>query len=115
MTETGELRAERLRCQHLLDPLGLDEPEPVFGWTPVGPGDERLEAYQVLVATLPELLTPGGADLWDSGRVEADTVNGVAYAGRPLRSSERCWWTVRLWGRDGRPGPLAPPATFEMG
>ncbi|GAA2437840.1 glycoside hydrolase family 78 protein [Actinomadura vinacea] len=41
-------------------------------------------------------------------------MNGVAYAGRPLRSGELCWWTVRLWGRGG-PGPDAPPATFEMG
>lgn len=115
MTETGELRAVRLRCQHLIDPLGLDVPAPVFGWAPAGPGEERQRAYQVLVATAPERLLPGTADLWDSGRVDGDDVNGVAYAGRPLRSSERCWWTVRLWDRDDRPGPLTPPATFETG
>ncbi|AZM49260.1 hypothetical protein DMB38_28825 [Streptomyces sp. WAC 06738] len=115
MTEAGELRATQLRCQHLVEPLGLDEPEPVFGWVPAGADDEELRAYQVLVASAPELLRPGSADRWDSGRVAEDVVNGVAYAGRPLRSGERCWWTVRLWGRAGRPGPFGPPASFETG
>ncbi|WP_131735451.1 alpha-L-rhamnosidase [Actinomadura roseirufa] len=115
MTDTGELLAARLRCQHLDDPLGLDVPAPVFGWEPDGPGGQRQTAYQVLVASAPELLTPEAADRWDSGRGEGDEVNGIAYAGRPLRSRERCWWTVRLWDRAGRPGPLTPPATFEMG
>ncbi|WP_433462066.1 family 78 glycoside hydrolase catalytic domain [Spirillospora sp. CA-128828] len=115
MTEAGELRAAWPRCQHLIDPIGLDMPAPVFGWIPIGPGEERQRAFQVLVASAPEGLVPGVDDLWDSGRVESDEVNGVSYAGRPLRSRETCWWTVRLWGRDGRSGPFAPPATFEMG
>ncbi|WP_219506127.1 alpha-L-rhamnosidase [Nonomuraea ceibae] len=115
MTETQRMRGTRLRCQHLFDPLGLDESAPVLGWEPEGPGEQRLTGYQILVASTPQRLSPERADLWDSGRVVGDTVNGVPYEGQPLRSRQRCWWTVRLWGRDGEPGPYAAPATFEMG
>lgn len=112
----GALRGARLRCRRLIDPLGVDEAAPVFGWTPVAArGDERQLAYQVLVASDPSLLVAGRADRWDSGKVESGAVAGVVYGGAHLRSRERCWWTVRLWDRDGEPGDLAEAATFEMG
>ncbi|HEY8525166.1 MAG TPA: family 78 glycoside hydrolase catalytic domain [Acidimicrobiales bacterium] len=115
-TPPGALQATRLTCQRLIDPLGVDEPAPVFGWTPVASrGGERQVAYQVLVASDPALLAPGRADRWDSGRVGSSAVAGVAYGGVALGSRERCWWTVRLWDRDGEVGEVAAPATFEMG
>jgi alpha-L-rhamnosidase len=115
-TPPGALRATRLTCQRLIDPLGVDEPAPVFGWTPVAArGDERQVAYQVLVASDPSLLAVGRADLWDSGRVGSAAVAGVAYGGAELGSRRRCWWTVRLWDRDGEPGEPAAAATFEVG
>lgn len=112
----GALHATRLTCQRLIGPLGVDEPAPVFGWTPVADrGDERQSAYQVLVASDRSLLAPGRADRWDSGRIDSSVVAGVAYGGVGLRARERCWWTVRLWDRDGEPGEPAEAATFEMG
>lgn len=111
---SGPPEAARLRCQHLADPLAVGTAHPVFSWVPTGPGGDQT-AYQLLVAGDPGSLNPGGADLWNSGRVAGDRVNGVAYEGRPLTGGRRYWWTVRLWGADGAPGPWAPPATFETG
>jgi len=113
---TGNLGADRLTCERVRSPLGVDEARPVFGWVPVaGRPDENQRAYQVLVASAPELLIPAVADLWDSGPIGSDLVNGVRYDGRPLVSRQQCWWTVRLWDKDGDAGPVAPPATFEVG
>lgn len=103
--------AGRLRCEHLDDPLGIDVTAPAFGWVPSG----RQRAYQVLVATDPGLLAGGVGDVWDSGRVESEEVNGVSCQGAPLASRRRYWWSVRLWGDGAEPGPFASAATFEMG
>src|SRR5690606_28351787 len=94
-------RASRLLCEHLEEPLGIDVAAPAFGWTPSGPQ----RAYQVLVATDPELPAAGVGNVWDSGRVATDEVNGASYRGAPLASRRRYWWSVRLWG-DG-PGRYA--------
>lgn len=104
-------RASRLRCEHLDEPLGIDVAAPAFGWTPSGPQ----RAYQVLVATDPELPAAGVGNVWDSGRVATDEVNGASYRGAPLASRRRYWWSVRLWGDGPEPGPFAPAASFETG
>lgn len=104
-------RATGLRCQHLVDPLGIDG-RPVFAWVPEGGGQT---AFQLLVASDEQQLVAGVGDLWDSGRVESTTVTGVAYAGAPLASRTRAFWTVRLWDADGHGGELGPTAQFELG
>ena len=73
---------------------------------------QRQTAYQVLVASSPELLQGQQGDLWDSGRVSSDETAQVVYAGKPLPSRQACFWKVRAWDRDGTPsawshaGPL---------
>lgn len=56
-------------------------------------------AYRVLVA-----LHSDGLDddrlLWDSGRVEGDSLH-VEYDGSPLQSSTRYYWRVAVWDADG--------------
>jgi len=108
------LQAAGLRCQHLVEPLGIDPGEPVFSWVPAGDQPVPQTAYRVLVASSLALLERGEADLWDSGRVESKAVNGVRYAGVPLTAGRRCWWTAILWGEDGA-GPRGEIATFEVG
>lgn len=71
------------------------------------------DAYQILVATDPELLEPGVADVWDSGKVEGDGSLAVLYDGPTLEPRSRYVWTVRTWNADhADPGPFAEPATI---
>ena len=62
--------AEYLRCEYRLDPQGIEVTKPRLSW---GMRDSRRgafqTAYQVLVATSPEVLDRDQGDLWDSGRV----------------------------------------------
>jgi alpha-L-rhamnosidase len=112
----GVLTAAELRCERVVDPLGVGEQNPVFSWVPVAAGGaETQTAYRVLVATDPSRLSEGTADLWDSGPVESDAVSGVAYGGPALSSRTRAWWSVQLWDRTGEAGPVSASASFEMG
>lgn len=105
-----------LRCEYAANPLGIDSPAPRFSWKLRSEGRAQVQAaYQVLVASRPDRLAQDAGDKWDSGRVVSDRSVNVPYAGRELAGAEACWWKVRAWDGDGRPGPWSAPATFEMG
>lgn len=105
-----------LRCEYLNNPLGIDAPSPRLSWELSAEGrNQRQSACQIMAATSPNLLEDDAApDLWDSGKVSSSAVL-VAYAGRRLESGERCWWKVRVWDSQDRPGPYSALAWFEMG
>lgn len=107
---------EALRCEATVDPLGVDAVTPRLSWRVASdePG-QRQTAWRVLVASSPEVLAEERADLWDSGRVEGDRTTYVPYGGRALAASERVYWTVRSWDRDGRPSAWSRPASWTAG
>ncbi len=110
------IRAQRLRCEYLANPLGLDERVPRLSWQLGGATrGERQTAYQLLAASDAKLLQAGKADLWDSGRVTSDQSQHVVYAGRPLGSAQRVHWRVRVWDRSGAPSAFSETAWFETG
>ena len=110
------MQPDRLRCEYLVDPLGIDVVRPRLSW--IVRSGERAQvqtAYRVLVASTARRLAADDGDLWDSGKVGSDATLHVAYDGRPLGSRDRCFWKVRVWDRNGRPSPWSKPATWSMG
>jgi alpha-L-rhamnosidase len=111
----ADLRLTALRCEYLVDPAGLGERAPRLGWQLESPRrGARQVAYRVRVASSPEPLAAGAADLWDSGRVTGAQTVHVAYAGRPLRSRDVCHWAVEVWDETGAV-VSSPPARWSMG
>ncbi len=132
-----------LRCEYLKDPIGIDVAKPRLSWVSEAgsqnaeralansenPGEaltgmaagntevrgQRQTAYQVLVASTPELLAKHQGDLWDSGKVESDRSIQVAYEGRPLESRMSCHWKVRVWDQEGKASAWSAPARFVTG
>ncbi len=114
--DAGALEAHDLRCMALSEPLGVDVAQPLLSWKLRS--DERAQrqtAWQLVVATTPEDAARGVGDLWDSGRVEGADSLGIAYAGRPLRSHQRCSWSVRVWDAQGRASAWSAPASWTTG
>ena len=60
-------------------------------------------------------LSAGGADVWDSGRVESDRCWLVPYTGPLLRSRQRVFWSVTVWDDEGTPSADEPTGAFELG
>ena len=121
---TGELVPGRLRCGYLTNPLGIDAEKPRLSWV-LEEGSQRSEirglkqaAYQILVASTPELLAQDKGDLWDSGKVDSDQSAQIAYAGKPLASRQQGFWKVGVWSASPAGQSKASwskPATWEMG
>jgi alpha-L-rhamnosidase len=104
-----------LRCEHLVDPLGVEHPQPRLSWQLSSPRrGERQSAWQVQVASSPTLLAKGRGDLWDSGRTTGDAQLAV-YDGAALAARQQAWWRVRAWDAQGKAGPWSDPARWEMG
>ena len=115
MTGT-DLRATRLRCEYLVNPLGIDVVRPRLAWALASDRrGERQIAYRLLVASDLDRLLTGEGDLWDSGRVESSRSTHVVYEGAEPASGQRCWWTVQVWNRDGLASFPSDPAWWEMG
>ncbi len=103
----------QLTCEHSVDPLGIDVPQPRLSWKlqSVHRGD-RQRAYQLLAASTVAGLSD--SPLWDSGRVESDQSLDVVYTGPALTSGQRVYWRVRVWDLAGDVCESAP-AWWEMG
>jgi alpha-L-rhamnosidase len=110
------MKAVQLKCEHLTDPLGVEAPQPRLSWVLESNDRGQLQtAFQILVATSLQKLEADRADKWDSGQIASDNSVEVPYKGSPLTSGERCYWKVRSWGKDGKPGAYSAASYFEMG
>ena len=100
----SELVPTHLRCECLTNPLGIDESKPRLSWQVVAtdPKARGLTqgAYQVVVASSPELLAKNQGDLWDSGKVASSQSLYVPYAGKPMVSLQHCVWKVCVCSSD---------------
>jgi alpha-L-rhamnosidase len=112
----GSVRPADLRCEYVPNPLGLDVAEPRLFWKLQSSGRDQLQtAYRILAASSQNGLARDQGDLWDSGKVASGETIQIAYAGRPLQSSQRVFWKVRVWDRQGRVSPWSVPASWTMG
>ncbi len=111
-----QIQPVELRCDYAENPLGVDSSPPRLFWQLAGSGRGLLQtAYQVLVASAPEILEQEKGDFWDSGRVESGDTTHIAYAGKPLKSSQQLYWKVRFWDESTNLSAWSAPATFTMG
>jgi alpha-L-rhamnosidase len=110
------LRVDKLRCEYLSEPLGIEATQPRLSWLVNSPErGEKQTAYQILVASSPAHLAREEGDLWDSGRVASDATHQISYRGESLSSRTRCYWKVRSWDREGEPSEWSEPAMWTMG
>ena len=113
---SGSAGPMHLQVDNLDRPLGIDDATPRFAWElQDGTRGARQTAYRVLVATRPDLLNDGKADVWDSGKVETAQSLNVKYAGPAVKASTRYFWRVEVWGADGKQYPVSTVAWWETG
>ncbi|MBW3625069.1 MAG: glycoside hydrolase family 78 protein [Armatimonadetes bacterium] len=114
----ASMKPADLKCESLRNPLGIDAPNPRLSWSynaDLRKRGQRQTAYQILVASRPEILQKNKGDFWDSGRVASRHSLGIAYKGLRLNSGHRFYWKVRAWDGEGKASRYSDPAWFEMG
>ena len=89
------MRAERLRCEYLKNPVGVDFDNPRVFWN-CADGTKQT-AYQIIATDDNNNL------LWDSGKVESSQMAGVTL---PIKTESRqiVFWKVKLWDENDTEG-----------
>ncbi|MFX0101856.1 MAG: family 78 glycoside hydrolase catalytic domain [Candidatus Hodarchaeota archaeon] len=95
------MKPTKLRCEYLVNPLGLDILEPRLSWVLDIEDSKQKDvvqtAYQVIVSSSLEKLERADGDIWDTGRVASDQTIHVVYKGKPLSPQNWCFWRVKVW------------------
>src|ERR1700752_5004261 len=104
-----------LQCEHLLNPIGIDAPNPRLTWLLT---DERQgaaqTAYQLFVGTDSASVSAGKSDSWLTAKVMS-AANLVSYQGKPLQPFTKYYWRVQLWDQAGKKLSTSAIASFETG
>ena len=110
------LKPAYLRCEHRVNPLGIDETQPRLSWVvESGERSQRQTASHILVASSAAALAANNGDLWDSGKISGNETAGVVYAGKPLVSGQQCFWKLKVWDARGKESMWSPAALWTMG
>jgi alpha-L-rhamnosidase len=116
--ESG-IRPVRPVCEYRINPPVVDATQPRLSWIneAVDPGarGQKQTAWQIRVASSPEKLIAGEADLWDSGKQLSEDSGLLKYGGKTLAPAQDCWWQVRVWDTAGNPSAWSEMACWGTG
>ena len=115
-TESGKLVVSRTTCEYATHPMGVDKPQPRFGWQlESDERDQHQIAYHLVVVRSPKGLNPDHADMWNSKIVFSDRSIHVPYKGLSLESGQRYTWSVRVCSQDSVWSDWSEPSQFVTG
>ncbi len=110
-----QLSVQALRCEHRVDPLGIDRSKPLLGWKLVTEARNVVQsAYRIVAASTAQKLADSHFDMWDTGRVQSNTSVAIEYDGALLSSRSQVYWQVEVWDNSGNHA-ISPVASWEMG
>ena len=115
---SGGILPERLTCENLKNPSVIDILQPRLTWINTSTNNERGDyqsAWEIKVASAPELLKEGKPDLWNSGKVKSRESVNILYLGKPLVSRQDCYWQVRVWNMKDQQSDWSDIAYWGMG
>ena len=98
------MKAIRLRCEQMENPLGIDVQKPCLSW--ICQDGIHQTAYEIEAKT-------GEDVIYNSGKVASDSMNVMLDA--DLASKQQVVWHVRLWDEKDVCDEWSQDAHFEMG
>lgn len=114
--KTSSFYLAELKCENLIEPLGIDNVTPHFSWKLKGDGWKGGQTYyEIQVASDSILLVQDKADLWNTGKLKSDVSVMVPYQGKALTSRSLCYWRVRVWDAKKQVSSWSPVARFGVG
>ena len=110
------LQVDDLRCENLINPMGIDTTIPHFSWKLLSEENgTKQKAFKILVATDSLLLEEGKADLWNSGKVKSSNSVMVPYRGKELRARSCAYWKIGVWGEKNSQPVWSNISSFSVG
>lgn len=98
------MKAVRLRCEYLKDPIGIDIVHPRLMWN--CEGGSRQSARRIVAER-------DGRQIWDSGKIPTESMH--ADLPTTLSSRMRIVWKVKLWDETDTEGEWSENTVLETG
>lgn len=114
--QPSSVKIQRLRCEYLQNPLGIDVTAPRLSWELLSAERGKAQsAYQIMVASDSALLVANKADIWDSKKVKSGQTHQIRYRGKNLTAGVQYFWKVRIWDEKNQLSAWSAAATWSMG
>lgn len=103
-----------LKCEHLINPLGIDVHNPRLSWTVTDSRQGAIQkSYRVVVDSDSILVTEGKGTVWNTGEIDSDKML-ITYSGKELKPFSRYYWSVIIHDKDNQP-VKSSTGSFETG
>ena len=98
----AQISIQNLRCEMLVNPLGIDIKEPRLSWQ-LNSSQRNVQqsAYEIIVSSSKEKLLKNDGDVWVSGKVNGTQSIHIKYAGKELQSGKEYFWKVKSFTNNG--------------
>ena len=110
----AQIKPVKLQCEHLVNPLGIDTPEPRLSWQLQ---DNRYgalqQAYRIVVGTDSVSVAAGTGNMWSTQQITSDEML-VCYVGQTVSPFTKYYWKVDVWDKDNEIR-TSDVASFETG
>lgn len=110
----SSLKIENLKCEYMVNPLGIDTDFPRFTWqmkdTLQG---AKQTAFQIVLGTDKKSVLKCEGSYWDTGKVLSNNTL-VVYSGEKLLPGTKYYWKVVVWDKN-KVKFVSALATFETG
>lgn len=112
--EAGSIRIYDLRCNNMINPLGIERVSLSWKIKSEYHGTSQ-SAWQIEIADSKQALDNGSSNIWNSGKVKDDRMFDICPRADLFKSSESYWWRVRIWNENDEVTNWSQSATFSMG
>lgn len=106
-TATAQLSVTNLRCEMMVNPLGIEAKQPRLSWQLNSDLRNVVQtSYQVIVSSSPANLLLNKGDVWNSGVVNSPQSIHVLYNGPALKPATHFYWKVLVSTNKGSANTL---------
>ena len=111
---SNKVEVNTLRCEYTKNPIAIDESQPRFTWQLQSNIDNVLQhAYEISIASSPELLEQGKPDIWQSEKTKSDMQRSSLNSSDKLESFQKYYWNVKIWTNLSSEPAISETAWFE--
>ena len=111
----AQIKITKLLCENLVNPIGVGTTQPQLSWQLSATARNTTQsAYELMVSR--DLKDFSAKNIvWNTGKVSSDQSLYIVYAGKPLQSTQKYYWKVRVWDNKGKSSGWSTVASWQMG
>lgn len=108
------LQPTLLRCEYLINPLGIDTRSPRLSWNFIATENNQVQsAYEIIVSDNLVDIQEGKANIWSTGKILSSQSIHIEYDGKALQSFTKYYWRVKVYNGSGNISEWSEIAWFE--